>query len=262
MRRECKEKRQAVVISILIHLVVFVLIAWTGLFMRMDRDVLKVIDVSVYEAGGSASGGGGSDGGAIEQAKAPSMDDIVVSKPVDMTQNLEQYMTMPEKQQEYNEAQHNKPVSINNESNYTASNNAANNNNSGQGSGKGGGQGTGDSSGIGSGNGIGSGTGSGDGVGNGTGKRPKTAPNLLAAVTPEYPASLRRAGIEGSVSIKMLVDENGNVSSAQVVSSSDYDEFDSAAVEAAYKYRFSPAKNAYGEPVRCYIHRTFCFDLS
>lgn len=65
-----------------------------------------------------------------------------------------------------------------------------------------------------------------------------------------YPAELYRQGIEGTVTLKLFVDDKGGVvaESTQVAESSGYAEFDSAAVSGVPRMRFAPAQRD-GRPV-------------
>lgn len=102
------------------------------------------------------------------------------------------------------------------------------------------------------GSGGGEGTGAGTGQGSGAGL-PVTPPYLVASTDPRYPPAARNREIEGTVYVKMLVNDGGSVESAFVARSSGNDALDGAAVEAVYNWRFSPAKDTLGSPVRCYI---------
>jgi protein TonB len=77
------------------------------------------------------------------------------------------------------------------------------------------------------------------------------APVALDAEPPVvYPADLYRQGIEGTVTLKLFVDDKGGVvpESTQVAESSGYAEFDSAAVAGVPRMRFAPAQRD-GRPV-------------
>jgi TonB family protein len=65
-----------------------------------------------------------------------------------------------------------------------------------------------------------------------------------------YPAELYRQGIEGTVTLKLFVDDRGGVvpESTKVAESSGYAEFDSAAVAGVPRIRFAPAQRD-GRPV-------------
>lgn len=121
-------------------------------------------------------------------------------------------------------------------------------------------QATGASNGTGEGSGSGTGTGDGAGAGEGRGV-PVTPPRVVSAVQPKYPSSARSAGIEGVVGVKMLVNASGKVENAYVVRSSGNAALDEAAVAAVYKWRFSPAKDKFGQKAPCYVTQGIRFDL-
>lgn len=71
-----------------------------------------------------------------------------------------------------------------------------------------------------------------------------TTPSILVhRAKPEYPNLERQAGIEGTVLVKVVVGREGKVLDAQVVKSNVTPNMDHAAVLAAKKCRFEPAKN-------------------
>lgn len=94
--------------------------------------------------------------------------------------------------------------------------------------------------------------GGGGGGGKGSGV-PVTPPYLVSSTDPRYPPAARNREIEGTVYVKMLVSSGGSVENAFVARSSGNEALDGAAVEAVYNWSFSPAKDTYGSPVRCYI---------
>jgi protein TonB len=57
---------------------------------------------------------------------------------------------------------------------------------------------------------------------------------------PVYPASMARAGVQGTVAVKVVIDENGAVA-ACTVSKSSHPEFEEPAVEAVKTWKFKPA---------------------
>ncbi|MEP7324675.1 MAG: energy transducer TonB [Gemmatimonadota bacterium] len=65
-----------------------------------------------------------------------------------------------------------------------------------------------------------------------------------------YPPALYQQGIEGTVTLRLFVDDKGAVvrESTQVAESSGYPAFDSAAVAGVPKMHFSPAQRG-GRPV-------------
>jgi periplasmic protein TonB len=60
-------------------------------------------------------------------------------------------------------------------------------------------------------------------------------------VEPIYPPASRRAGEEGTVRVKVLVDERGRPSQVQVAQSSGFPKLDEAAVTAVRKWKFVAA---------------------
>lgn len=82
---------------------------------------------------------------------------------------------------------------------------------------------------------------------------PVTPPYLVSSTDPRYPPAARNREIEGTVYVKMLVSSGGSVENAFVARSSGNEALDGAAVEAVHNWNFSPAKDTYGSPVRCYI---------
>lgn len=124
----------------------------------------------------------------------------------------------------------------------------------GNGTGTGTGTGTGSGSGSGSGNGSGSGSGEGRGV-------PVKPPRLLREVAPVYPASARNSGATGVVTVRILVGADGSVEDVTVVGSSGNGAMDNSVVTAVNKWRFSPAKDKYGQNARCRVTRAVSFNL-
>ena len=119
--------------------------------------------------------------------------------------------------------------------------------------------------------GTGTGTGNGEGAGDGTGGsggpsfdteaiQPDVSPEELGHENPAYPDPMRNRGIQGRVTIQMVVGKDGSVESASVIGSSGYGLLDRAALDSAYTYSFSPAYKE-GIPVRCYATKTVVFRL-
>jgi TonB family protein len=121
----------------------------------------------------------------------------------------------------------------------------------GKGSGSGFGQGLG--GGIGAGHGAGAGLGSGGGYGGGLMSvgGGVSAPQLLRSVQPEFTEDARRQNYQGSVSIKLIVDSQGNPQDVRLVSHLGMG-LDEKAVEAVKQYRFRPATYQ-GHPVSVQI---------
>lgn len=119
-------------------------------------------------------------------------------------------------------------------------------------------------SGTGTGTGTGTGSGSGNGSGNGSGEGrgvPVKPPRLLREVAPVYPASARNSGATGVVTVRILVGADGSVEDVTVVGSSGNGAMDNSVVTAVNKWRFSPAKDKYGQNARCRVTRAVSFNL-
>jgi protein TonB len=86
-------------------------------------------------------------------------------------------------------------------------------------------------------------------------------PQLVKRVRPEYPELARRAGIEGTVWVKILVDKEGKARKAVVIKSNGGDMLNKAAVNAAMQFVFTPAIMNSG-PVFCWVTVPFRFELT
>jgi periplasmic protein TonB len=87
-----------------------------------------------------------------------------------------------------------------------------------------------------------------------------TIPSPTLQVPPNYPADLKRKGVEGFVEVGFIVDENGMVQNAHVLSSSQR-EFEQAAVLAVAKWKFKPGKKG-GKNVRTNMSVPINFHLN
>jgi len=76
-------------------------------------------------------------------------------------------------------------------------------------------------------------------------------PEPVSQVAPQYPAELRKAKVEGLVTLVFVLDETGRVEDPRVENSSRT-EFEKPALEAIRKWRFSPGMKD-GAAVRTYI---------
>lgn len=86
-------------------------------------------------------------------------------------------------------------------------------------------------------------------------------PYITYSTIPPYPQDARKNGIEGTVRIRVLIDVNGRVTEAFVSSSSGSGSLDQSALQAVYKWRFSPARDANGQKVKCYVNIPVVFRL-
>lgn len=83
-------------------------------------------------------------------------------------------------------------------------------------------------------------------------------PVRVKNIVPEYPEMAQRAGIEGSITLKVLVNKKGDVDSVEVIDGPSV--FRKAAVEAAKATKFKPAKYN-DKTVSCWVIMPFKFKL-
>lgn len=85
-------------------------------------------------------------------------------------------------------------------------------------------------------------------------------PEMIYEQAPQYPRFAAEAGITGTVWIKALVDEQGNVAEVMIAKSSENKLLDEAAERAAYKNKFSPAIQN-GRPIAVWVTYRVVFEL-
>jgi len=84
-------------------------------------------------------------------------------------------------------------------------------------------------------------------------------PQPVKRISPPYPEIAKRAGVEGKVFVKALVDKEGKVRKA-VIFKSDAEIFNQAALDAVYQWVFTPAVMNNG-PVTVWVVVPFNFQL-
>lgn len=228
--------------SLIIHFILFVALAFSGVF-AMQPPVADADTVVFFDAGGGGGGGG-------DEAVADAADDgeEQVEEVVE-----EETITLPDGKIEH------KQVVKHVVKHVPAGAKKGSGSGSGGGHGTGHGTGTGSGSGSGGGHGAGHGTGVGDGVGPGIARNSKVPPRVASTAAPVYPQALRDAGIGGRVVVRGVIGTDGRVESAELVRSSGNSTLDNNALSAFYKWRFSAAKNDAGQKVRCYFVQGFPF---
>lgn len=75
---------------------------------------------------------------------------------------------------------------------------------------------------------------------------------------PRYPTRERQLGIEATVTLRLLIDEAGQVEDVQVVRGED--PFRQAVLDVIWRWRFSPAMHE-GRPVKVYGLKNFRFQI-
>ncbi len=299
--KDSKRTRLGLLGSLGFHLLLFLILALTGVFATFHAvdPGSEILDVSVYDVNGGGHGGGGGGGGgggnggteAIlktgsgkgEGTQSSAADDKIVENNKEPSANA--------KADNANAAPENNSAASGNAGEAAAGdggNGEGSGESSGSGGGSGGGIGTGNGPGIGSGTGPGTGSGSGGGNGSGTGtgdgsgigpgsgsgtgggfgdgyggttSSPEVPPRKVSGGWPPYPESARAAGQEGTTRVCILVGYEGEVESASVAGSSGVPALDSAAVDACSNWSFTSARNSAGQKVRCYIYVPIVFRL-
>jgi protein TonB len=84
-------------------------------------------------------------------------------------------------------------------------------------------------------------------------------PEVLNTVPPAYPEALRKARVEGAVTLAFVLNESGRVVDPRVENAT-HKEFEAAALEAIRKWKFKPGLKD-GQPVRTYLRQTIRFRL-
>lgn len=229
--------------SLIIHFILFVALAFSGIF-AMQPPAADADTVVFFDAGG---GGGGGDEAVADAADdgEEQVEDVVE----------EETITLPDGKIEHKQVVKHvvKHVPAG------AKKGSGGGHGTGHGTGTGSGIGPGSGSGSGGGHGAGHGTGVGDGVGPGIARNPKVPPRVASTAAPVYPQALRDAVIGGRVVVRGVIGTDGLVESAEVVRSSGNSTLDNNALSAFYKWRFSAAKNDAGQKVRCYFVQGFPF---
>lgn len=234
--------------SLIIHFILFVALAFSGVF-AMQPPVADADTVVFFDAGGGGGGGG-------DEAVADAADDgeEQVEEVVE-----EETITLPDGKIEHKQVVRHVVKHVPAGAKKGSGSGSGGGHGTGHGTGTGSGIGAGSGSGSGGGHGAGHGSGIGDGVGPGITRNPKVPPRVASTAAPVYPQALRDAGIGGRVVVRGVVGIDGRVESAVVVRSSGNSTLDNNALSAFYKWRFSAAKNDAGQKVRCYFVQGFPF---
>ena len=234
--------------SLIIHFILFVALAFSGVF-AMQPPTADADTVVFFDAGGGGGGGG-------DEAVADAADDG--EEQVEDVME-EETITLPDGKVEHKQVVKHVVKHVPAGAKKGSGSGSGGGHGTGHGTGNGSGVGPGSGSGSGGGHGAGHGTGVGDGVGPGIARNPKVPPRVAATAAPVYPQALRDAGIGGRVVVRGVVGIDGRVESAEVVRSSGNSTLDNNALSAFYKWRFSAAKNDAGQKVRCYFVQGFPF---
>jgi protein TonB len=85
-------------------------------------------------------------------------------------------------------------------------------------------------------------------------------PEVVKQVQPKYPELARRAGMEGTVLVRVWVDKEGKVRKVEILKS-DAEIFNQPAIDAAQQMVFTPAVQG-GNPVSVWVAMPFKFKLN
>lgn len=241
--KQDKNERIGWGLSILLHLVLFIVLATSGFFNYLEQQKPPLMVDVIYEVvSGSSSGSAGSDSNSSDSSVPAS--NIALPKPEQPTTHLDEQKPTPS-----DSTRQEKPS----QTPESASDAGFN---SGKSNGTGKGQDSGNADGI---KGNGQGGGDSDGKDN---LEPATPLRVLSRTNPVYPEEVRRQGISGTVSIRAIIGTDGSIEGASITASSGSSALDQAALTAFYQWSFAPAKNARGRAVRCYISQSFVFHLN
>ena len=208
MTDEKKRRNAGFIGSALIHILIVLVISFTGL-LHFSSNTEDIVEVTFFGGGG---GGGNGAEAAIVNDRAAGEESTSVEKIVQDNNDaiLEASKDIPPSSPSKHKAA------------AVKSKGSSASTGTGYGSGRGSGTGPGFGSGSGGGHGSGHGTGTGSGYGEGTGVTPSPAvpPRIIKSYQPSYPSAERNAGIEGTVVIRFLIDQNGNVEDVTLINSS------------------------------------------
>ena len=246
--------------SLFIHLLLFILLTSAGFFTV--HHVNANPDTAIYIVDNNSPSGESNN-----SSPATNANDITLSAKQNNVSNSENH---PIAQVSTSFTSQKKPYASADK--HTNSNSTSTNNNSagivgnqytGNSAGRGNGTGTNTGTTTGSGEGYGSGSNIGNGNNSNTDAlRVSIPPQPTNSPAPIYPDSMLSSGLEGTTSLTMLISASGHVENVTITSSSGQTAFDNAAINAAYKYKFIPARNSRNQNVRCRISKNFTFHLN
>ncbi len=228
--------------SLIIHFILFVALAFSGVF-AMQPPAADADTVVFFDAGGDEAVADAADDGEEQ------VEEVVE----------EETITLPDGKIEHKQVVKHVVKHMPAGAKKGSGSGSGGGHGTGHGTGTGSGIGPGSGSGSGGGHGAGHGTGIGDGVGPGIARNPKVPPRVASTAAPVYPQALRDAGIGGRVVVRGVIGIDGRVENAVVVRSSGNSTLDNNALSAFYKWRFSVAKNDAGQKIRCYFVQGFPF---
>lgn len=85
-------------------------------------------------------------------------------------------------------------------------------------------------------------------------------PQAVSQATMEYPADAKVDGVEGYVTLSVLIAESGQIQDVRVLESEPSGVFEDVAIDGIRQWRFAPATYQ-GKPVTVWARQTIRFDL-
>lgn len=238
--------------SVLFHILIVLVIAFTGILhsQQLKEDIVEIAFV------GGGGGGGSGDGSDISENVIT--DEISGEEVTPLQEEIPVKDAITENTTTAKQSLMQKNIT----KKQIAAGKSSSGRGTGIGSGNGSGIGPGSGSGSGGGHGSGHGTGtSGIGPGNGIASNPAIPPRIIKSVQPVYPMAERNAKIEGTATVRFLINTDGSVEEVIVVASSGNSNLDAAAVTACYKWKFTSARNMSGQNIRCYANMPITFKI-
>lgn len=239
--------------SVLFHILIVLVIAFTGILhsQQLKEDIVEIAFVGGGGGGGSGDGSDISENVIADEISGEEVTSLQEEIPVEdaITENTTIAKQSPMQR------------SITKKQTLNGKSSSGRGTGIGSGNGSGIGPGSGSGSGGGHGSGHGTGTGSGIGPGNGIASNPAIPPRIIKSVQPVYPMTERNAKIEGTATVRFLINTDGNVEEVIVVASTGNSNLDAAAVNACYKWKFTSARNMSGQNIRCYANMPITFKI-
>jgi protein TonB len=87
-----------------------------------------------------------------------------------------------------------------------------------------------------------------------------TPPTIVQAYPPFYPAEAAKEGVKGKVVLRFVVTKEGIAREASVVESDPAGVFDKSALDAIYRYTFTPGTRD-GQAVDVMVHVPIIYEL-
>lgn len=97
----------------------------------------------------------------------------------------------------------------------------------------------------------------------GAGERTVVAvgPTVTRSVEPNFPDSARDNNQEANFTVRLTIDDKGNVVNVDILSANVPNDFVNAAKQALYEWKFTPAKNKLGEAINSTVTIPISFKL-